>query len=385
MSTESNGYSSFDYNMMRNALALGRRGHGNVWPNPAVGCVIVSMTGKLLAQGWTQPSGRPHAETYAIQKIMSEYGEAASEILKTATAYVTLEPCSHFGKTGPCAQALVDVGIQKVVVATLDPDERVSGRGIEMLRAGGVDVSVGLCREEADSDHKGFFYRVTKSRPLVTLKVATTMDGFIASRTGKSKWITGDLARQRGHLLRSSHDAILVGSGTVKADNPSLNCRFSGAKEIDQPVRIVVDTKAQSLTDSSNLVKSASVISPVWLLHDEEVQIQNHLNNSEAVSFIACRRSNLGGLDIEHILAQLAEKGITRLLVEGGGTISASFLKAGLVDEIYWFQAPSILGGDGLSAIGAMHVDDLREMSSFEVKSSISLGRDTLTILSRYA
>src|SRR5580700_3393612 len=221
----------FDLPHMRAALALARRGLGSTWPNPAVGCVIVN-DGRVVGRGWTQKGGRPHAETEALQRA----GVAA----KGATAYVSLEPCSHHGKTPPCAEALIVARIARVVAAVEDPDPRVSGAGIARLRDAGVKVETGLCADEAAELNAGFFCRVKHGRPLVTLKLATSLDGRIATPSGESRWITGEAARERAHLLRATHDAVLVGTGTALADDPLLTCRLPGLAD-RSPVRIVLD------------------------------------------------------------------------------------------------------------------------------------------------
>src|SRR5689334_20006331 len=218
----------FDLRSMRAALALARRGLGTVWPNPAVGCVIVS-DGRVVGRGWTQPGGRPHGETEALRRA----GEAA----RRATAYVSLEPCCHWGKTPPCVDALIAAGVRRVVVALEDPDPRVAGRGIARLRDAGVEVETGVCTEEAAEINAGFFCRLRLGRPLVTLKLATSLDGRIATRSGESQWITGPPARERSHLLRATHDAILVGTETVIADDPQLTCRLPGLAD-RSPVRV---------------------------------------------------------------------------------------------------------------------------------------------------
>src|SRR5580700_4659831 len=220
-----------DLGHMRTALGLARRGLGNTWPNPAVGCVIVK-DGRVVGRGWTQKGGRPHAETEALARA----GKGA----KGATAYVSLEPCSHHGKTPPCAEALIAAGVSRVVAAVEDPDPRVSGRGIARLRAAGIAVEAGLCAAEAAELNAGFFCRVAQGRPLVTLKLAASLDGRIATPTGKSRWITGPAARERAHLLRAAHDAVLIGTGTALADDPQLTCRLPGL-EARSPVRIVID------------------------------------------------------------------------------------------------------------------------------------------------
>src|SRR5579872_5958594 len=220
-----------DLRHMKTALALARRGLGLVWPNPSVGCVIV-MEGRVIGRGWTRPGGRPHGETEAL----SQAGEAA----RGATAYVSLEPCCHWGKTPPCTDALVAAGITRVVVPIEDPDPRVQGQGVARLKAAGIKVDVGLCAAEAAEVNAGFFLRMKEGRPLLTLKLATSRDGRIATRGQESQWITGPLSRARAHLLRATHDAVMVGSNTVLVDDPLLTCRLPGLEE-RSPVRIVVD------------------------------------------------------------------------------------------------------------------------------------------------
>ncbi len=216
---------------MRAALALARRGLGRVWPNPAVGCVLV-RDDHVIGRGWTRAGGRPHAEAEALMRA----GEAASG----ATAYITLEPCAHTGKTPPCAEALIGAGVKRAVIAVEDPDPRVSGKGIEMLKEAGMEVAIGIGEKEAKRLNAGFFSRITRGRPLITLKTATTLDGRIATGTGDSRWITGPGARRRGHMMRAMNDAVLTGIGTVLADDPSLTCRLPGLED-RSPVRIVVD------------------------------------------------------------------------------------------------------------------------------------------------
>ncbi|HEX5079092.1 MAG TPA: bifunctional diaminohydroxyphosphoribosylaminopyrimidine deaminase/5-amino-6-(5-phosphoribosylamino)uracil reductase RibD, partial [Geminicoccaceae bacterium] len=222
-----------DRHFMAVALRLAARGLGSVWPNPAVGCVLVHGE-RIVGRGWTQPGGRPHGEVEALRRA----GAAALG----ATAYVSLEPCAHYGRTPPCTMALLQAGVRRVVAATLDPDPRVDGRGIEQLRQAGVEVALGVGRAAAEALNAGFILRVRAGRPLVTLKLATSLDGRIATRRGDSRWITGEPARARAHLLRARHDAIMIGSGTALADDPSLTCRLPGLEE-RSPARVVLDRR----------------------------------------------------------------------------------------------------------------------------------------------
>lgn len=363
-------FSTQDKAHMQTALNLARRGLGNVWPNPSVGCVLVNDSGNIVGRGNTNIGGRPHAEAEAL----SQAGDAA----RGTTAYVTLEPCSHHGKTPPCAVALIEAGIKRVIIATTDPDPRVSGKGISMLKEKGVCVEEGLCKSEADQINAGFFSRITQNRPYVSLKVATTLDGYIASATGKSKWITGSAARHKGHLLRSQNDAILVGSGTAFSDDPLLDCRIEGATARDQPVRVVLDSKKR-LSRDSRLFKSATGDTPVWILNHQETRSDDDTVGLEFVKVSV----NETGLIVKDILKVLADRGITRLLIEGGGKVASSFLKYNLVDEIHWFRAPSIMGGDGLPSISSLSISELVDMPRFYQSEMNLLDQDVESVFLR--
>jgi diaminohydroxyphosphoribosylaminopyrimidine deaminase/5-amino-6-(5-phosphoribosylamino)uracil reductase len=354
-----------DLARMRAALALARRGLGSTWPNPAVGCVIVN-DGRVAGRGWTQKGGRPHAETEALARA----GAAA----RGATAYVSLEPCSHHGKTPPCAEALIAAGIARVVAAVEDPDPRVWGTGIARLRQAGIAVETGLCAEEAGELNAGFFCRVAQGRPLVTLKLATSLDGRIATKTGKSRWITGPAARERAHLLRATHDAVLVGTGTALADDPQLTCRLPGM-EARSPVRIVLDRSLRLPATLRLFAEAREVPSWVVTLGSASKTRQKALRD-QGVTVIAVAADASGDLDLAMVLKALGDKGLTRLLVEGGGSIAASLLRAGLVDRLVWMRAPSLIGGDGKPAVGDFSLDDPSGAPRFELVSSESVGGD---------
>ena len=330
---------------MRAALALARRGLGRTWPNPAVGCVIVK-DGRVVGRGNTQPGGRPHAETVALAMA----GEAA----RGATAYVTLEPCSHHGKTPPCAEALVAAGVSRVVAALEDPDPRVSGRGIKLLQEAGIATEVGLEAEVAEETNAGFLMKIRAGRPLVTLKLATSLDGRIATSTGESQWITGPAARARGHLLRAETDAIMVGSATALADDPELTCRIPGLAD-RSPVRVVVDGGLR-LSPASKLANTARQV-PVWVITRERSATAQALED-KSVEVIAVGDKG-GHVDLLAGLKALAERGITRLLVEGGAGLAAALFREKLVDRLAWFQAPMVIGGDGLPALQGFGLDKL--------------------------
>ena len=352
---------------MRVALGLARRGLGQVWPNPAVGCVIVA-DGAIVGRGWTQPGGRPHAEPEALARA----GTAA----KGATAYVSLEPCCHHGKTPPCTESLISAGVSRVVAAAEDPDERVAGKGIAALRAAGIEVVAGICETEALELNAGFVSRVTKARPLVSLKTATTLDGRIATAKGESQWITGPEARARVHLMRARTDAILVGIGTAMVDNPKLTCRLPGLED-RSPVRIVVDSRLQ-LPLTAELVATAKTI-PTWLITlDGSDKDRAAAYEDCGVTMVAVPPGADGYPDTRLALSALAEKGITRLMVEGGAGIAAAFLQAEVVDRIAWFRAGSVMGGDGVPAIAAYGLETLKDIRRFRSVGLERLGDDWL-------
>ncbi|HVZ91668.1 MAG TPA: bifunctional diaminohydroxyphosphoribosylaminopyrimidine deaminase/5-amino-6-(5-phosphoribosylamino)uracil reductase RibD [Rhizomicrobium sp.] len=344
---------------MRHALALAERALGIAAPNPAVGCVIVSPDGRVVGRGWTQKGGRPHAETIAL----AQAGEAA----RGGTAYVTLEPCAHHGQTPPCARALIESGVARVVASLEDPDPRVSGKGFAMLWDAGVEVTAGALEDEAAAINAGFFLAVREKRPLVTLKIAMSLDGKTATVSGQSKWITGAEARRFGHLLRAKHDAILIGIGTAFADDPELTCRLPGLED-RSPLRVVLDTRLR-LPERSKLAQTARKI-PTLLFTTAEGG-QALVERGVEVRKIA--PDARGRPDVAAALAGLAERGVTRLLVEGGSGVHASFLDRGLCDRLELFRAPIALGGAGRNAIDALKTLDLDEAARF-----VSLGRRRL-------
>jgi len=356
---------------MRAALELAARGLGNVWPNPAVGCVLV-RDGAVVGRGWTQPGGRPHAETEALRRA----GAAA----RGATAYVTLEPCSHHGRTPPCADALVDAGIARVVAAATDPDTRVDGRGLARLRAAGVAVEAGLLAEDAARLNAGFFHRVAEGRPLVTLKLASSLDGRIATAGGDSKWITGEVARARAHLLRARHDAVLAGIGTVLADDPELTCRLPGL-EAPAKVRIVLDGGLR-LPPGSRLARSARS-APVWCVGATAEGTAADRLRDLGVEVLQAPRGTDGRLDPAAVLRLLGGRGLTRVMVEGGGAVAGALLRAGLVDRIAWFRAPRVLGAEGRPAVGELGLARVADAQAWRRTGAWHLGADLLETYER--
>ncbi|MCP1844134.1 diaminohydroxyphosphoribosylaminopyrimidine deaminase/5-amino-6-(5-phosphoribosylamino)uracil reductase [Bradyrhizobium sp. USDA 4524] len=361
-----------DLRFMQLALALGRRGLGRTWPNPAVGAVIVK-DGVIVGRGWTQAGGRPHAEVEALRRA----GGAA----RGATLYVTLEPCSHFGRSPPCADAVVAAGLARVVSAIEDPNPEVAGQGHAKLRAAGIAVDVGLCAEEAARDHAGHFRRIRDKRPHVILKLAVSADDKIAASGRKPVTITGEAARTRVHLLRAQSDAILVGIGTVKADDPLLTCRLPGMA-VRSPVRLVLD-RALRISGDSRLVHSARE-TPLWVLTSDMAEAPAAVKLGAAgAQVIRVAASAPQGLDLPSVLHALAEKGISRLLVEGGSRVANSFVAAGLVDEIWLLRGPDAIGADGVPALDAMPLDAITQSPAFSLRASEALAKDVLTIYDR--
>jgi len=358
---------------MRSALALARRGLGNTWPNPSVGCVIVS-NGRVVGRAVTAAGGRPHAEPQALAMA----GAAA----RGATAYVTLEPCCHHGRTPPCTDALIAAGVARVAIAARDPDPRVNGEGIAKLRAAGIAVEQGLLAEEAADILAGFFQRVTTGRPLVTLKLASTLDGRIATHGGESRWITGEPARRAAHALRGRHDAVLVGVGTVLADDPELTCRLPGFRPTPI-VRVVADSHLRTPL-TARLVATARDTSTWMLIRHGTDAIRRAAFADLGIRLIEVPGAD-AGVDLHAGLALLGGAGITRLLVEGGAQIAAALLRAGLVDRVAWFHAPSVMGGDGWPAVQAFGIETLAAMPRFQRRQVTVLGEDVLTALLRPA
>jgi diaminohydroxyphosphoribosylaminopyrimidine deaminase/5-amino-6-(5-phosphoribosylamino)uracil reductase len=357
-----------DKRFMALALNLGRRGLGHVWPNPAVGAVIVK-DGVILARGWTQDGGRPHAESEALKRAK----KAAQDSLTGATLYVTLEPCSHQGKTPPCADAIIRSGISRVVSALEDPNPEVKGQGHERLRAKGITVDVGLGAEEARRVHAGHIAKVTLGRPHIILKMALSADGKAGLKGRKQVQISGEAARQRVFQLRAQSDVILVGLGTVLADNPQLTCRLPGMME-RSPIRVVLDAK---LAVPLNVSVVATVReTPTWIFGGRKASAiaQEVLEQRGCKVF---RVDEEGGkFNLDQVLKTLAGKGITRLMVEGGPTVAASLVAANLVDEAVLLRGEKNVGVDGIDPLEGMSLDALT--SRLQLRNSETLGADSL-------
>jgi diaminohydroxyphosphoribosylaminopyrimidine deaminase/5-amino-6-(5-phosphoribosylamino)uracil reductase len=333
------------------AFALGRRGLGNTWPNPAVGAVIVRQDGGTpvaVGRGWTQPGGRPHAEVEALGRA----GDAA----RGATMYVTLEPCSHHGKSPPCADAIIAAGIARVVSALEDPNPEVAGQGHARLRAAGIKVEVGLGAEEARRAHAGHIRRIVDGRPNVTLKLALSADRKVGAAGRRPVAITGEPVRARVHRMRAMNDAILIGIGTALADDPQLTCRLPGMEKLS-PVRVVLDAQARLPPDGA-LATSARA-TPVWIVTAPEVSPKAAQALEAQGVEVLHAPAQAGRLDLAAVLRLLAERGITRLMVEGGPTVAASFVTADLVDEAVLFHSDKALGADGIDALEGLPLDAL--------------------------
>ncbi|TDE41245.1 bifunctional diaminohydroxyphosphoribosylaminopyrimidine deaminase/5-amino-6-(5-phosphoribosylamino)uracil reductase RibD [Antarcticimicrobium sediminis] len=348
------------------ALSLGRRGQGQCWPNPAVGCVIV-RDGRIVGRGTTGPGGRPHAEPIALAQ--------AGDLARGATAYVTLEPCSHHGQTPPCADALIAAGISRVVAPLQDSDARVSGQGFERLRLHEVEVTTGVLADQAARDHAGFFLKTEQGRPLVTLKLASSFDGRIATATGQSKWITGPQARRAVHALRARHDAVMVGAGTARADDPSLTVRDLGVTR--QPVRVVI-SRHLDLPLMGQLARGAGEV-PVWLCHGAGADIERiRAWDGLGAKLLPCAAKGVQ-IDPHDALRQLGAAGLTRIFCEGGSALAASLLAEDLVDELVGFSAGLAIGAEGLPAIGALGLSRLDEAPRFKLIETRALGPDVMT------
>jgi len=353
---------------MRRAIAAGRRLRGSTDENPSVGCVIVS-DGKIVAVASTARGGRPHAETQALNMA----GDAAHG----ATAFVSLEPCCHQGRTPPCARALIDAGIVRVVTALDDPDPRVSGGGHKLLLDAGLEVTRGVLAKQAGRELRAFLKRHMDKRAYVTLKLAVSADGKITAKPGEPTAITGEIARNRVHLLRAEADAILVGVSTVLADDPDLTCRLPGMAD-RSPVRIVSDSRL-SIPLTSRLVETAGYV-PVWIMTTPaaDPEIKAALQ-ARGVQVIECAATDDGKVKLDDMLSKLAEKGISHVLAEGGAHMARALLEADLVDEAVLLQAPRKIGPQGLAAMAGLPLDTIRASARFKQRGeSEPLGVDWL-------
>lgn len=350
-----------DEEYMQLALNLASATKGQTSPNPVVGAIVVK-NGKVIGMGAHLKRGEAHAEVIALQMAGNE--------AENADVYVTLEPCSHYGKTPPCAELLIEKRVKRVVIATEDPNEQVSGQGIEKLKQAGIQVETGILQEKAEWLNRHFFHYIRTGQPYVTLKTAASLDGKTATRTGESKWITGEAARLAGHDLRHTHDAILVGVETVMADDPSLTVRRPNGGI--HPIRVIVDRHLRTPL-SSKMIQDKEA--PVWILctkeADEEKKRQLENRGVQVFSFPSIN------IDVRDVLTFLGKKEITSLYVEGGATVHASFVENHLFQEIVCFIAPKIIGGrDAPSVIGGEGIASMEEITSLDIVSLDRVGED---------
>ena len=353
---------------MRAALAQARGARGRTWPNPPVGAVVFRGD-RVLGRGRTEPPPGRHAEVVAIERALRAHGERA---VRGASLAVTLEPCDHTGRTGPCSERVLAAGLARVFVGHPDPHARVCGRGIARLRRAGVGVEVGVLEAECVEQHRGFLSVVLRGRPFVALKLAASLDGRIATASGESRWITGAPAREAAHRLRASVDAILVGGGTARADDPALTAR-RGRRVLHRPVRVVADARLR-VSPSARLFRGAP--GSAWVLCARSAPAGRRRELSRRGAVLIPTPLRRGRLDLRAALRELARRGLTELLVEGGGELAASLLREDLVDELHWFAAPRLLGGDARPAVGALSLRALRDAPALRVLALRRLGGD---------
>ena len=361
---------------MRAALRKARGASGRVYPNPPVGAVVFRGD-RILGRGCTQLPGREHAEVMALAAARRRHGARA---LRGASMAVTLEPCCHTGRTGPCTERVLEAGIAKVYVGHRDPHPEVAGGGVRKLRRAGVSVATGLLEEACREQHRGFLSVVERGRPFVTLKLAATLDGRIATRTGESRWITGKEARAFVHRLRDRVDGVLVGAGTARDDDPALTVR-RGSRVLRRPVRVVADPR---LTVSPRARLLAGGDGRGWWLSARRAPAARRRALERAGARLLDVPMKGRGLDLHRALSVLAEAGLTEVLVEGGATLAASLLREGLVDELHWFVAPRLIGGDGVPSLASMGVGSLADVRDLEVVRVGRMGPD-LHLVSRPA
>ena len=364
-----------DAHWMQHALMLAEKGRYSTRPNPAVGCVIVK-DGHRVGEGWHPKAGEPHAEVFALRQ--------AGELARGATAYVTLEPCSHFGKTPPCADALVAAGVSRVVLAMQDPNPKVSGRGIVRLQSAGIEVVNNLMADQASVLNQGFIKFMQTQKPFVRLKLASSVDGRTAMASGESLWITGDAARQEVHKLRARHGAIITGIGTVLADDPSMNVRLPDAMLADMgldqalchPIRVVLDPNLSMPLEAKMLSLPGRT-----LLMTAPQTVENSTSLVEALLAkgieIVAVQAQEDRLDLESVLDYLAkEEQVYDVMIESGASVAGAFVEAGLVDELHWFVAPHLMGHKGKPLLVLPQIDSMAERISLKPQSVSQVGDD---------
>lgn len=357
---------NFDKKFISYALNLAKKNLGRTAPNPVVGCVIVKDN-QIISSGVTSENGRPHAEKIAIDKVLDK------KILNGATIYITLEPCSHFGQTPPCVDEIIKCGFKKVVIAAIDPDKRVNGQAIVKLRQASIEVVLGVCQKEAEEINRAFFKSRATQTPFVTLKLATSLDGKIATKNFDSKWITCQKARDFAHHLRAKNDAILIGANTARKDNPSLNCRILGLEDFSP--KIVVITNNLNFDLGLKIFESSTQTTTI-ICPSNQAKNAEKFTKKLLAQIIFCESKN-GQVDLHDALKKLCLSGVNSVLVEGGREIASSFLKEDLVDELVWIRSPKIIGNDGIAAIGELGFATINSvLNNFERIQIKELGKD---------
>jgi diaminohydroxyphosphoribosylaminopyrimidine deaminase/5-amino-6-(5-phosphoribosylamino)uracil reductase len=353
---------------MRLAVAQGRRASGRTFPNPSVGAVVYRGD-RVLGRGRTRPVGGPHAEAVAIEDARRRFG---SKALRGASMAVTLEPCCHVGRTGPCTEAIIEAGLRRVFIGHGDPHPEVAGRGVRQLRRGGATVKVGVLKPQCRELHRGFLSVWERGRPHVTLKLASSLDGRIATESGESRWITGEAARAVVHRMRTRTDAVMVGSGTALADDPELFAR-RGRSIVHRPVRILVDSRLR-VPATARIHRGE--VERTWVLCSDAAPIGRRRALAAAGARLFEVRARKGHLDLSRAFTLLARAGLTEILVEGGGQLAAALLRGGLVDEVHWFVAPKLIGAEGRPALGPLAIHALADAVSLDEVSVRRVGDD---------
>ena len=362
---------TIDKKWMSVALSLAKRTKGATWPNPNVGCVIVKDD-NLIGRGWTAPTGRPHAETQALKSA----GAASAN----STAYVTLEPCAHTGKTKPCTSSLIRANVARVVIATRDPDPRVSGQGLKLLKNAGISITEGILKDEACYEHFGFFNRILNGKPKITLKLATSLDGKIATKNNESKWITGERSRKLTHLYRMQSDAVMIGSRTAIMDDPSLNVRHITSKQ--QPAKIIIDTTLKTPL-TSKIFQSANEFKTIICCGHNVDQSLVSIWINQGSKIIKCKTNMDSKIDLIDAMKHLGTIGINNIFCEGGASLATSLLKADLIDEFISMTSGLLIGANGRSVVGSFDNLSISKLPILKLRESYKYGQDVVSIWSK--
>lgn len=354
-----------DERFMRRTLELAAKALGRTSPNPVVGAVIV-RNGRIIGEGFHRRAGLPHAEREALRRI--------TETARGATIYVNLEPCSHYGRTPPCADALIEAGIKRVVVGMVDPNPLVQGRGLRRLRRAGIAVATGVLREECERLNEDFACFIRTGRPFVTLKLAASLDGRIAAASGDSQWISGEQSRRVVHELRNRVDAILVGAETVRNDDPRLTCRMRGGRD---PLRVVLDGRL-SITPSARVCTQPSTAPTLIATSEDHGRGEKQAQLEAQGVQVVCLPGKNGQVPLRPLLVELGRRGHKSVLIEGGGRIAAAALREGVVDKVLFFYAPLLLGGEGRAMIGPLGIDRVAAGQKLHTITVERIGKDIL-------